>query len=75
MVVYIYYREPLIGKLVWSTAIVFGFIFATLAIRETLLDWEEHPVLISIESTDYPSNQVQFPTITICPGIQMFLHL
>ena len=43
-----------------------GFIFATLAIRDTLWDWEEHPVLISIESTAHPTNKIQFPTITIC---------
>ena len=32
------------------------------------MDWSEQPVLTSIETYTYPVEEVQFPTITICPS-------
>ena len=30
------------------------------------LDWIENPVLISVETTDYPVEKIPFPTVTVC---------
>ncbi len=29
-------------------------------------DWNENPVLISVETTDYPVERIPFPTVTVC---------
>ena len=29
-------------------------------------DWDSNPVLITIETTDYPVEKIPFPTLTIC---------
>ena len=34
--------------------------------RDTFLDLSSNPVLISIESTDYPVDNLPFPAVTIC---------
>ena len=35
---------------------------------KTIMDWSKQPVLTSIETFTYPVEDVQFPTITICPS-------
>ncbi len=30
------------------------------------LDWNTNPVIISVETPDYPIENIPFPTITIC---------
>ena len=32
-----------------------------------LSEWNSNPVLITIQTTDYPIENIPFPAITICP--------
>jgi hypothetical protein len=29
-------------------------------------EWNENPILITIETTDYPIENITFPTVTVC---------
>jgi hypothetical protein len=31
-----------------------------------LLDWMDNPVMIYVETTDYPVEKIPFPTVTVC---------
>ena len=35
--------------------------------KNDIAEWKTNPVLISIEDTDYPIENIPFPTVTICP--------
>ncbi len=37
-------------------------------IQASVLGWQENPVITTIESAAYPMDNLQFPTVTICPG-------
>jgi hypothetical protein len=30
------------------------------------VDWDSNPVLITIDTTDYPVEKIPFPTLTLC---------
>ena len=32
-----------------------------------ILDWQENPTLTILETTKFPIEEVDFPTITLCP--------
>lgn len=32
----------------------------------TILEWNTNPILISVETTDYPIENINFPSITVC---------
>jgi hypothetical protein len=36
--------------------------------QASVLGWRENPVITTIESAAYPMDNLQFPTVTICPG-------
>jgi len=52
---YVWYYQP-------------GFYFAISNIKASLQSWDENPVLTTIDSASVPIKNLQFPTITICPG-------
>ena len=52
----------------WLSVVIAGFYFAGINIKQALDDWEQTPIMTSIESTALPINQIQFPTVTICQG-------
>ena len=41
---------------------------------KTIMDWSEQPVLTNIETYTFPAEDVQFPTITICPSRYRMHH-
>ena len=55
-------------KLFWAASILSFFVAVSFLFAQTLMDWEKQPVLTSIETYTYPVEDVQFPTITICPS-------
>ena len=36
--------------------------------QASIIGWKENPVITTIESAAYPMDNLQFPTVTICPG-------
>jgi hypothetical protein len=33
----------------------------------SIAEWQTNPVLITLETMDYPVKNIPFPTVTICP--------
>jgi hypothetical protein len=49
---------------------ILGFIGAGLMILESFNDWDESPLLTTIQSIDAPITDLLFPTVTVCQGIE-----
>ena len=55
-------------KLFWAVSILSFFAAVSFLIAQTMVGWSRQPVLTSVETYTYPVEDVQFPTITICPS-------
>jgi len=47
---------------------VLGFIGAGLMSFQSLKDWNESPLLTTIQSIDVPITDLIFPSVTVCQG-------
>jgi hypothetical protein len=47
---------------------VVGFFVAGVMILQAFDDWDERPLLTTIESFDAPVNELVFPAVTVCTG-------
>lgn len=60
--------EPtLLARMFWAIAIFLGLGFASIFVHDLVLDWSQDPVTTSFDSVTYPVENVQYPTVTVCP--------
>lgn len=59
-------RSGIVAKLFWAISIGLCLASAAIMIHNAWEDWEDNPVITSIESIDFPLKEVQFPTLTFC---------
>lgn len=53
-------------RFLWIALFTAGFGTATFFILRMWIKWQSSPVLISVESTDFPNALLPFPTVSIC---------
>ena len=63
---YLGLRSGIVAKLFWAISIGLCLASAAIMIHNAWEDWEDNPVITSIESIDFPLKEVQFPTLTFC---------
>jgi hypothetical protein len=49
---------------------VLGFIGSGLMIVQSFNDWDENPLLTTIQTIDAPITDLLFPSVTVCQGIR-----
>ncbi|TRY73988.1 hypothetical protein TCAL_05533 [Tigriopus californicus] len=54
-------------KFWWFLIVITGFALASFLIYRAVVEWEDHPILTTVDSSSVPITSIQFPTITICP--------
>ena len=64
---------PIIERLLWIVAMIIMLIFASFLSLSAYKEWEDHPVVTTVMSTGKPIEEIEFPAITICA--QVFLYL
>ena len=64
---------PIIERLLWIVAMIIMLIFASFFSLSAYKEWEDHPVVTTVMSTGKPIEEIEFPAITICA--QVFLYL
>ena len=64
---YINRRNSLCTRIFWTVIIVAGFSMAGFLIVESLNDWESNQTITTLDSIATPIQEVQFPTVTVCP--------
>ena len=57
--------KSLTARTVWTAIVVVCFAFAVYMITDSYKEWQESPVLTTI--TTHPINELEFPTVTVCP--------
>ena len=63
---YVHGRNSKIDRIIWLLIIAAGFLTASLMIKAAFQEWDENPVLITLDTIAAPINEIQFPTITVC---------
>jgi hypothetical protein len=53
-------------RFLWLILITVSFTIAGILISLSFKDWQENPVLTTIDSTFYPVESIPFPAVTIC---------
>ena len=47
-----------------------AFYTSTILILDGIKDWNENPVIISVDSLETPMKDIEFPAITLCPNFE-----
>ena len=54
-------------NIIWGCLFVLGLSAAALVCNELVNQWDESPVVTTIDSTTYSVQNIPFPAVTICP--------
>ena len=65
---YLHRRNSAFDRILWIAIIVTGFSLASFIIHDSVVDWEENQTITTLESIARPIQEVQFPTVTVCPN-------
>ena len=57
------------SKIVWLLLVILAFMFGGLMVKMAMKNWDENPVLITLDNVAQPYDKIPYPTITICPNI------
>ena len=63
---YIVEGTTLLERGSWVVLIAIAFCYAGNTVHQTLLDWDNNPVITTIEDVGLPVSQLPFPAITVC---------
>ena len=63
---YIVKGETLLERLTWAIFIAIAFCYAGSVVYETFLDWDQNPVITTIDEVGNSVSQLPFPAITVC---------
>ena len=54
-------------NIIWGCLLVLGIAGASLVCNELVKQWDDNPVVTTIESTTHSIRDMPFPAVTICP--------
>ena len=63
---YVNSEKRWIFKCTWIVLISLAFSFATMMISDGFANWDNNPTITTIKTTNFPSNRVPLPTISVC---------
>ena len=55
-----------LSKILWTLILTIFIGYAAISVNNAITDWNDRPVITSVETIDAPVNEIQFPTITFC---------
>ena len=58
---------PLLERLLWLVVVVLAIIFTTFQVCKLYKEWQDEPVITTLDTVALPIEQVDFPAVTICP--------
>ena len=67
---YIHGRYSICTRLFWFCIVIAGFTVASHLIYHSLEDWKNDQTITTLDSISHPIQNVQFPTVTVCPNEQ-----
>ena len=57
---------PLLARLVWFCLVIGGLFYAFFMSFQSFENWQNNPIITTLEDTNYPISEVEYPAITIC---------
>ena len=54
-------------RILWSIIVVLALMFTTSQMSTLYMEWQNDPVITTLDTVALPIEEVQFPAITICP--------
>ena len=54
-------------RLLWALIVLLALYFATYQVSNLYSDWQENPVVTTLDTVAYPIDEIDFPAVTICP--------
>ena len=57
---------PTFSRILWIPFVIGGFIMAGIIFKPLYNKYTDNPILRSVDDTNYPIENINFPAITIC---------
>lgn len=54
-------------RILWSIIVILALLFTTSQMSTLYMEWQNDPVITTLDTVALPIEEVQFPAITICP--------
>ena len=60
-------KIPVLERLLWLFVVVLAIIFTTFQVCKLYKEWQDEPVITTLDTVALPIEEVEFPAVTICP--------
>ena len=54
-------------RLLWAIVVLFAMAFTTYQVITLYNDWQDQPVITTLDTVSLPIEEIEFPAVTICP--------
>ena len=54
-------------RLLWLVVVILAVLFATYQVGKLYKDWQDDPVVTTLDTVALPIEEIEFPAVTICP--------
>ena len=58
---------PRLERLLWAFVVLFAIVFTTYQVITLYNDWQDQPVITTLDTVSLPIEEIEFPAVTICP--------
>ena len=55
------------GRILWAIVVLLAIISTTFQVIKLYNEWEDHPVVTTLDTISLPIEEIEFPAVTICP--------
>ena len=58
---------PALERLIWLVVVILAIIFTTFQVCNLYDEWQDEPVITTLDTVALPIEEIEFPAVTICP--------
>ena len=58
---------PALERLIWLVVVILAIIFTTFQVCKLYKEWQDEPVITTLDTVALPIEEIEFPAVTICP--------
>ena len=56
-----------VERLLWTIVVLFAIVLTTFQVVTLYNDWQDQPVITTLDTAALPIEEIEFPAVTICP--------
>ena len=60
-------KIPVVERLLWFVVVILAIIFTTFQVCKLYKEWQDEPVITTLDTVALPIEEIEFPAVTICP--------